>query len=326
LSKGNIRRDADGTSRTIAWEWIVVWLAFAAVLGATGGAALRILSLRMNTTITQAIRPPFDGRGLVRIIALGEDRSNPGTRGRSDTIIIAAIDLNNKTVRAVSIPRDTHVWFPDRDKYDKINSAYARGGPTASLSAAERVLGVGIDYYIKTSIDGLKDTVDLLGGVEIDIEKDMNYVDRRGGLYIHLRKGYRLLNGNQALEYVRFRHDKLGDISRIQRQQKFLRAIARKALSSGSIARLPRIANEVMSNVETDMSGRDLLALAQMARDVRPEEIEMNTLPGHPENIHGISYWIADEPAVAMMVDRLLRFAPPSTAESRTSSGSQSSL
>ena len=239
-------------------------------------------------------------------------------------MIVVAVDLGNRTVRAISIPRDTRVYLSDRDTYDKINSAYARGGPEKSLIAAQDLLDVGIDYYMETSIEGLKKTVDLLGGVEIDIEKNMRYTDRRGGLYINLKKGCRRLNGDQALQYVRFRHDAMGDITRIQRQQKFLRAIAREALMSSSITKLPRIVDEIMSNIKTDMTGRDLLALAELARDVRPEEIEMETLPGAPQNIHGISYWVPDDRKAAEMVDNLLRFAPPAPATAREGSPTES--
>jgi len=297
--------------RTVGWGWVVAWFGLAAALGAAGGAALRMLSMQTHTTVAQAIRPPFGGRTLVRILALGEDRPRGAVRGRSDTMIVAALDLNNHTIRAVSIPRDTRVYFPDRHDYDKINASHALGGPLASVRAAEDLLGVGIDYYAEVSIEGLKKAVDLLGGVEIDIEKNMRYVDRRGGLYINLRKGYRLLNGDQALQYVRFRHDALGDISRMQRQQKFLRAIARKSLMPGQFSKLPRVINEIMANVNTNMTGKDMLALARLAREVQPEELEMTTLPGHCESMRGISYYIADEEAAARTVDEMLRFLPP---------------
>lgn len=297
--------------RPMGWGWIAVYLAVAALLGAAGGAAIRLMMVGPNPSITAAIRPAFDGRKQIRILVLGEDRAAGGVRGRSDTIIVAAVDLENNTVRLVSIPRDTRTFFPRRDRYDKINAEYVHGGPNASVEAVEGLLGVGIDYYIETSIDGLKKTVDLLGGVEIDIEKDMRYTDRRGKLYINLKKGYRLLNGEQALGYVRFRHDRLGDIARIQRQQKFLRAIARKALTPEQLPRLPQIVNQVFENVNTNMSSKDLLTLAELARKIPEDQIEMTTLPGYPENIRGISYWIPDPDKVAQVVDDMLSFRPP---------------
>ncbi len=295
----------------INWVSLIIWIIIAACIGGFAGAGLKILFGPTTTTFTQVISPPFEGKRLFRIIALGEDKSPAGVPGRTDTIIVVAVDLTNKTVRAISIPRDTRVYFPKRGDYDKINSAFVRGGYDEVKAAAERLLNVGIDYYIKTDIEGLKKTVDILGGVEIDIEKNMRYTDRRGGLYINLKKGTRLLNGDQALQYIRFRHDAMGDITRIQRQQKFLRAIARKAFTMESISKLPAVVREVRANIETDMSDKDLLELVRLAKEIPPDDIQMETLPGLPQNIQGISYWIPDETKAAEMVDRLLRFEPP---------------
>ncbi|MDO8586603.1 MAG: LCP family protein [Armatimonadota bacterium] len=309
-----IGKQASNTNRKRGALAAVLIILGGAMLGVAGGLFVHTFLRQTHTSLAQAVAPPFEGRRQFRVLALGED--NTGTKradvhGRSDTILVAAVDLDRNEIRAISIPRDTRSVIPGREGYNKINAAYALGGIELSRQTAEQLLGVTIEYYIKTNIDGLKRTVDVLGGVEIDIEKNMRYRDRRGGLYINLKKGYRHLNGDQALQYVRFRHDALGDISRIQRQQQFLRAVARRMMSTENFTKLPRVIDQIMSNVETNMSGKDLLHLARLSRKIQPDEVEMEMLPGTPRPIGGVSYMVGDPSETQAVVDRLLKFQPP---------------
>lgn len=130
----------------------------------------------------------------------------------------------------------------------------------------------------------------------------MRYTDRHGGLYINLKKGLQTLDGDGAMQYVRFRHDAMGDITRIQRQQKFLKALAKKALEPGNLPRLPRTVDAVLKNIKTDMNPKDLLYLAKFASDLDFDGVEMATLPGTPDTIGGISYWVADPVKTAEVV------------------------
>lgn len=282
-----------------------------AALGVAGGMYARQTLNQMGIKSSKIFERPFDGRKQFRVLAIGEDETGSkrsDVHGRSDTLIVVAVDLDKKDARAVSIPRDTRCVIPGRSRYDKINAAYAMGGIELSRQTAEQLLGVTIDYYMKTNIKGLRRTVDLLGGVEIDIEKNMRYRDRRGGLYIDLKKGYRHLDGEKALHYVRFRHDALGDISRIQRQQKFLRAVARRLTAPENLTRLPRVIPEIMANVETNMSGKDLLYLAKLSKSIQPDEVQMEMLPATPQMIDGVSYMVMDTSHSQIVVDRLLKF------------------
>lgn len=257
---------------------------------------------------------PFGGREVVTILALGEDETfsnKPGVHGRSDTILIGAVDLKNKRIRGISIPRDTRVQIPGRPGHEKINAAYVFGGPELAAQTVANLLGVPVDYYVKTNIAGLKGVVDILGGVDIDVEKDMRYTDRRGGLYINLKKGNRHLDGDKALQYVRFRHDTMGDLTRIERQQKFLRALGRRMAAPESWVKLPHAIDEIMKRVETTMTAKDLLTLARLARDIPVEEVKMVTLPGVPGNMGRISYYLADADSIGPTVAEILRFQPP---------------
>jgi LCP family protein required for cell wall assembly len=302
------------------WPWFFV-IVFGVVLGLVGAKVFTLLS-KTNTSLSQLINPPFGGRKFVRILSLGEDNTSKFRstgRGLSDTIIVTAIDMDTKTVRAISIPRDTRVNIPGHGT-QKINSAYAFGGPQAAKEAVQSIIGVSIDYVMRTDISNLKEIVDLVGGVGIDIEKNMYYTDRRGHLSINLKKGYRHLDGEKALGYVRFRHDATGDVGyimedgkkvatgRVIRQQKFLRALARQMLDKSNWFQLDDIVETIYGKryVETDMSGRDLIALAQMAKDIPPDRMEMEVLPGEPQTIDGVSYWIPDMIRTTEVVQRIL--------------------
>jgi len=267
------------------------------------------------TKVKEIQRAPFDGKRVVRILVLGEDNTglrNDQKRGLSDTIILASVDLDAGTVSAISIPRDTLVDLNGYGGTRKINAAHVLGGPSLTKLAVYGLTGLQADYYIKTDVEGFKKCVDILGGVEIDVEKNMHYIDRRGGLYINLKKGLQLLDGEKAMEYVRFRHDTLGDISRIQRQQKFLQALAKKALSPVNLPKLPALISAMHKYTVTDMTTKDLLALAHFLKDRTPEQVKMATLPGSPKTIHGVSYWIPDQEKASMVLRELFfhRAAP----------------
>lgn len=307
-----MRRSAGVKQKKNTWRWvtaIVLGVIIGAVVGYAGGIGVRMLRVT-NTSMKEMVTPPFGGRRFIRILALGEDnthKSKSTGRGLSDTILVVAVDLDNKIVRGISIPRDTRIEIADKG-FQKINAAYSIGGSELATEAAQAVLGVDIDYYVQTDIAGLKNIVDLIGGVGIEVEKNMRYTDRRGGLYINLKKGYRHLDGDKALQYVRFRHDALGDITRIQRQQKFLRAIARHMLEPKNIMRAPGIVSEIYEKgyVHTNLNLKDLKSLIELARDIPPDQMEMETVPGAPENISGISYWIADMQETYDLVAKLL--------------------
>ncbi|MEN6521517.1 MAG: LCP family protein [Armatimonadota bacterium] len=303
-----MQKPADGKQKKCIWPWII-----SIVLGAAigyGGVKAYFMLRAAHTTVTQMMKPPFNGQRFVRILALGEDNTHKSSatgRGLSDTILVVAVDMDKKTVRGLSVPRDTMIEIPGHGT-SKINAAYSIGGPELAVNAVQGVLGVKVDYYMQTDIAGLKNIVDLLGGVGIDVEKNMHYTDRRGGLYINLRKGYRHLNGDQALQYVRFRHDKLGDITRIQRQQKFLRAIARHMLEPKNLVHAPAVVGEIYEKgyVKTNLNLKDLKALVELARDIPPDKMEMEMAAGAPQNIDGASYWVIDTAKTSEQVAKLL--------------------
>lgn len=285
-------------SRGVGTVGTVIIVLLVLIVAAGIGALIGYYTSDFTCAIREVFEPPFDGKQVVYILALGEDdtsRTDSKPRGLCDTIILTRVDFENERVAALSIPRDTRV---DLDAYGygacKINAAHVYGGPVLAELAAAELVGVKPDYYIKANIKGFKKSVDIVGGVEIDVEKNMRYTDRWGGLYINLKKGRQLLDGDKAAQYVRFRHDALGDLARVERQQKFLKEFAKKAFSPTNLPKLPRIVDALLENVETDLGPGDALYLAKFMREIGLDQVKTAVLPGVPEDIGGISYWVAD--------------------------------
>jgi len=157
--------------------------------------------------------------------------------------------------------------------------------------------------------------VDVLGGVEIDIEKNMRYRDRAAGLKIALKKGPQTLTGEQAQEYVRFRHDENGDIGRVQRQQAFIKAVVAKLLQPATLVKLPAILEVVQQSIETDFSADELLRFATWAKGLSPEALHSEMVPGaFSGNKFPVSYWLPDLEATRAMAHRLLTDGSPVAA------------
>ena len=167
---------------------------------------------------------PADGKLHVLIIGEDDGLVAPGksVTGRSDTLMVASYDPKSGDVSLLSIPRDTLVEIPGRVNQDKINHAFVFGGVDLTLRTVSKFLNMPLRYYVHVQTDGFRRIVDALGGVTIDVEKNMRYKDEAGDLYINLKQGEQVLTGKQAEGYVRYRLD--SDIKRTERQQKFIAA------------------------------------------------------------------------------------------------------
>lgn len=231
------------------------------------------------------------GRNMVNILVLGVDVRN-GDAGRSDTMMLVTIDQGSGDVSLLSIPRDTRVKIPGRH-WDKINHAFGEGGADNSRKAAEGLLGIPIDYYVTIDFAAFVKIVDAVGGVDIDVEKRMYYVDPYDDLVIDLRAGMQHLDGKKAIEYVRYR-DEEGDIGRIERQQKFINAMLKQVTSASILPRLTDIIGEVRGVIKTDMSTGNMTNLAKYVKDASQKGLATTKVPGRPLDMGGISYWLPD--------------------------------
>ena len=234
----------------------------------------------------------LESQGKFNILLMGEDNVE-GSR-RSDTILFITVDIDDKNIRILSLPRDTRVMIPGHGT-QKLNHAFAYGGQDLMRATISNYLGEPILYYMIVDYDSFPAFVDMLGGVEIDVPKRMRYVDRAGGLDINIQPGLQTLDGKTALHFVRFRKDALGDIGRIQRQQQFLKAMLKKAYDPRVIIRLPELAAQAMKIFRTDMPTSFALQLAGFIQnEVGRDKMLFSTLRGTPATIDGLSYWMGD--------------------------------
>lgn len=248
--------------------------------------ATKIGSIRpsqLSSKNGESLLPPkWEGKDRVNVLILGGD-----SRGlkknevpRSDSIMVASIDPATKKAYLFSILRDTYVKIPDHGE-DRINVAYALGGANLAMKTVSDLLGIPIQYYVYTDFKGFVALVDAIGGIEIDVEKDMKYKDAYDGpeYDIDLKKGLQTLDGKKALQYVRFRHDALSDFSRTERQRKFLQAVAAKMQSTGSLIRLPKILNSIDPYIETNLSTMDMLKLGTLGYEAKTEGMVSQQVP-----------------------------------------------
>ena len=197
----------------------------------SGGADYRPLQVLKAEETGERV---FGNTDRLNVLLLGIDYNHDDkgiiyTKGaRSDTMMVVSLSRDAKFLNVVSIPRDTRVYIGEGYGYEKINSAYSYGGVEQAKKTASEFLGVPIQHHVVVKVSGAKDLIDALGGLAIDVEKDMDWDDNWGNLHIHLKKGPQLLNGEQAVGYARFRMDEEGDRGRIRRQQQVIRVLGNK--------------------------------------------------------------------------------------------------
>ncbi|MGP1406681.1 LCP family protein [Selenomonas sp.] len=263
-------------------------------------AAAAAGALFASTSLLDKDSPKADEEHLLTakdkatIMIMGVDQREDDV-GRSDTLMVTMIDPKKNQAALLSVPRDTRVKIKGHG-YDKINAAYAYGGHKLSESTVEDLLGVRIDHYIIINTHSFQRIIDALGGIDINVEKRMYYEDPwddDGGLLIDLKPGMQHMNGKTAVTYVRYR-DEEGDIGRIERQQKFMKAVMEKVTSPAIVTRLPAVIKEVMGSIETDLSFRQLLEFAGTLKDAQKNGLKTDMVPGRPLYISEISYWIPD--------------------------------
>ena len=275
-----------------------------AVTGIIAGAGFRIYTILHSKSgdILSAIQGSVDSgsaqytalkeQGKFNILIMGEDNVD-GSR-RSDTILFATVDIDDKNMRVLSLPRDTRVEIPGHG-VQKLNHAFAYGGPDLLKATVEKYLGQPILYYVTVDYDSFPAVVDILGGVEIDVQKRMRYVDRAGKLDINIQPGPQVMNGITALHFVRFRHDALGDIGRVHRQQQFIKAIIKKAYDPRVLVKIPELTSQMMKLFKTDMSPALAIQLAGFVQnELGRDRIFLSTLHGRAAMIDNLSYWIGD--------------------------------
>ena len=230
----------------------------------------------------------------INIMIMGVDRRADDV-GRSDTLMVLTYNPADKKASLLSLPRDTRVHIEKND-YDKINHAYAYGGHELTKKTVEAFLNVPVDYYVMIDVHAFEKIIDAVGGVDIDVEKRMYYEDPwddDGGLVIDLYPGKQHMDGKTAIQYVRYR-DGEGDIGRITRQQKFIKAFMSQIISPSILPKLPEIIQNISSAIQTDMPIDKMISLMTDLPTVQQNGLNSTMVPGKPAYIEDISYWIPD--------------------------------
>ena len=244
------------------------------------------------------------------ILILGVDSNGPNTLPfsgvRSDTMIILNVDVHGKSVNAISIPRDSKVYLADEHGIQKINAAYALGGIELTRKTIEETLGIKIHNYVIVNAEGVRKLIDAIGGVPIYVEQNMHYKDDSGKLYIDLIRGNQVLDGRQSEGYLRFRKDYLGDIGRVHRQQKFIKALIEKVKSPEALRKIPEALKIASLYTRTDLNLYQMSQYAAIAREIDLNKVEFVMLPGGPNKKGITSYWILDPEKTQQVINRLI--------------------
>ena len=230
----------------------------------------------------------------VNIMLLGVDKRE-GDAGRSDTLMVLTYNADEHKASLLSLPRDTRVHI-EGNGYDKINHAYAYGGHELSQKTVESFLNVPMNYYIIIDIHAFEKIIDTVGGIDIDVEKRMYYEDPwddDGGLVIDLQPGMQHMDGKTAVQYVRYR-DGEGDIGRIQRQQKFMKAFLAQVISPSILPKLPEMVKNLSDAIQTNMPMSEMLGLIADLPTIQQNGLTSEMVPGKPAYIKDISYWLPD--------------------------------
>lgn len=266
-------------------------------------------------------KPKEEFKGEITFLVMGIDGMDLTTEEakhqRTDTMILTRINFETGEVRMLNLPRDTQYKFPNGN-YVKLNAGHATGGSELAMKYINNLTGLQVENYAKVDYMAVKKLVDSIGGVEFEIPFRMKYLDTTKGkeLSIDFKPGLQTLNGQQAIEFLRWRKNSPGipmptdgsDISRIEHQQQFLKAVISQALSFKNVFKLPKILRVVLPNVETNIPIETILKMATSAGKIDTENIKTMTLPGHAENdAEGISYWIMNKAEADNLINENFR-------------------
>ncbi len=218
-------------------------------------------------------------------LLIATDASSSNT----DTLMVVSYDVKNQKLNLMSIPRDTMVNVSWDIK--KINSVYSMSGLKGLKKHIGKLIGFVPDYYVMIDLEAFISVVDLIGGVDFDVPYDMNYDDPAQDLHIHFKKGMQHLNGQQAMEVVRWRKNNVSssgsitgydDVGRIQTQQAFLKETLKQALQIRNWTKITSYVEIFEKNVQSDLELGNMLWFARQAMDLKAENFMTCTIPGDP--------------------------------------------
>lgn len=239
----------------------------------------------------------------VNTMLMGLDKS--GTR--SDVMILAQLNLEDGKLNMLQIPRDT--YMPNNGRWDhKINSAYGFGKEKGVFKEVGSLLGVNVDKYVIVDTKGFRDLIDTIGGVDFYVPQDMDYEDPDQDLYIHLKEGQQILDGDKAEQLVRFRSYPTGDIGRMQVQSDFIGAVIDELLSLSNVFKVSDLVEDFSNIVKTNFTMNEMLNYAPHILSLERDRFYTHQLAGSAQYIGIVSYFVADDEANKLIIDE--HFSP----------------
>ncbi len=320
-----------GTRRRRWWAWLLI------ALLALGGGAWELRQqfdprVALSTARVQQLNHHYlIHQHVITVLLLGNalsiinhhDVKNPYVRDRTDAMIMVAVNTETGAVHVLSVPRDSLVDIPHVGE-TKINEANYFGGPKLAVQEVEHLLHVPVDFYLETTMWNFAKIINQVGGLTLYVPKPMHYGGTGNFLDINLNAGWHHLDGQQVLEFARFRHEPMGSIARSFQQQEILKALFHKLLQPKYLPRLPQIAVELYHDiVYTNLHPNQLAALALLARHVSLSNISVATIPGTPTQridpyMHvRLDYWVDNAKWTKLLAEQLL--GEPWTATQRRS-------
>jgi polyisoprenyl-teichoic acid--peptidoglycan teichoic acid transferase len=259
---------------------------------------------RTTTKRDVKVNPKFDN---ITVLFAGLDESEKrGTPAlRTDALMLATFNQKQKSVKLLSIPRDTYVYIPSKGRKDKINHAYGKGGITSTMETVEELLDIPVDYYVKMNFEAFIDVVEALGGIDVNVAKAISEKDSRDvNDAIKLQPGLQTLNGEEALAYARTRKID-NDIERGKRQQEIIKAILNKTTSATSITKYGNVIEAIGDNMQTDLSFNDMKSFLEYATAGNQLNVESLTLEGSNSYISNVYYYQLDQTALELVKSKL---------------------
>ncbi len=245
----------------------------------------------------------FKEKDPISVLVVGVDERD-GDSGRTDTMMVLTVNPETQSTKILSIPRDTRAELIDKtdsdnDTISKMNHAYAYGGIGMTIDSLENFLNIPIDYYVKVNMEGFRDIVDAVGGIDVNNQ----YTFELDGVY--LKKGQHHLEGEEALAYARMRkEDPNGDFGRQERQREVVTKVIKKGASVSSLTNYNEILEALSDNVETSLSMQEIVSM-QKSYLKAADTIEKIEIEGENETIDGSWYYIVEEETRQAISDEL---------------------
>lgn len=242
----------------------------------------------------------------------------------TDFIMLGQYDPNTREIDLLSIPRDSNIGNNSVD--GKINSCYSSKGIDKLKEQVTEITGIDVDYYVIFKTKILRQIVDKIGGVTVDVPINMNYDDPYQSLYIHLKKGTQKLTGSQAEQFVRFRKNNDGtgypggDVERTKTQQKFILAFISELLKAENISKIPDLIEIVLNGTKTDITLDVTKGYIDDIIAIRTDRITTNTIPGEGRYAksplgYNTSYYFIDKEKAKIMIDEMFHNKPAESGD-----------